>query len=203
MQPDEFTRRFAVSRETLDRFNCYEHLLRKRSQSLSLVGRSTLDDIWTRHFADSAQLIEHVGTQGPLLDMGTGGGFPGLVLAIMGVKDVHLSDNNQKKIAFLEEVAFETRTQVTIHNCKVEAIRNVEFGLLLARGLSPLAKLLASAEHLLNPDTKALFLKGRRAAEEVTEASRSWNFQCKFLPSLTSADSSILHLSTVLRREAA
>ena len=140
MQPEDFAAKFDVSRETIERLIIYERLLQEWGQSLSLVGRATLDDVWHRHFADSAQLFPLM--RGPALDMGTGAGFPGMVLAIMGIDGTHLCDNNQKKIEFLQEVAFQTGAQVTIHNYKAEAVPDTGFSTITARALAPLDDLL-------------------------------------------------------------
>ena len=191
MQPEQFGQKFGVSRETLERLSIYERLLQDWGKTLSLVSRSTLDDIWNRHFADSAQILPLL--RGPLLDMGTGAGFPGMVLAIMGVKDVHLSDNNQKKIEFLKEVKAQTRCKVTIHNCKSEVVPDHKFGTLTARALAPLDELLKIAAPFFGPKTQAIFLKGRSYEAEVETASHDWSFDCEPRSSLTNADSATCH----------
>jgi 16S rRNA (guanine527-N7)-methyltransferase len=194
---------YGVSRETLERLAIYETLLRERGKTLSLVGRSTLDDVWHRHFLDSAQLWPLLKPDAPLLDMGTGAGFPGMVLAIMGARNIHLSDNNQLKAAFLSEVAAATGTTVTIHNCKVEALPALEIDVATARALTDLGRLLALGERFFLKGAVGLFLKGAKANEEVAEARRHWQFSTEIIPSRTSDQSSILRLAGIKRHKVA
>ena len=193
---------YAVSRETLDRLAIYETLLQEHGQTLSLVGRSTLDNIWQRHFLDSAQLWPCFDVNAPLLDMGTGAGFPGLVLAMMGAGDVHLAENNQQKVAFLHEVAKATATKVTIHNCKAEALPPIKFKTITARALSNLDQLLFLGEKFFAKGAEGLFLKGAKADEEIAEARKAWDFSLSVTTSRTSEQSSILHLSRIKRKTA-
>jgi 16S rRNA (guanine527-N7)-methyltransferase len=196
------TNTYGVSRETLERLALYETLLQQRGQTLSLVGRSTLTDIWQRHFLDSAQLWPLLDPAARLLDMGTGAGFPGLVLAIMGATGVHLSENNQQKVAFLHEVAAATGTEVTIHNCKVEALPPLPFETITARALSSLDHLFDLGERFFQNGAEGLFLKGGKAADEIAFARRRWDFQLETIPSLTSDQSSILRLAAIKRHKA-
>ncbi len=203
MQPEEFADLFPVSRETLDKLRIYERLLREWGQTLSLVGRATLDDIWSRHFADSAQLFPLIKGKTPLLDMGSGAGFPGMVLAIMGLRHVHLSDNNQKKTEFLRTVANETATPIVIDNCKAEAVPDTGFTTITARGLASLDELLRLSFRLHGKHTQGLFLKGKSHVEELVAADRDWTYHCDIIPSVTSAESAILRITHLERRKAA
>ena len=185
----------------MHRLEVYETLLRERTQTLSLVGRATLDMVWERHFLDSAQLWPLI-TNRTVLDMGTGAGFPGMVLAIMGAPDVHLSENNQQKVAFLKLVAERTETRVVIHNCKAEALHGSLFdnSVITARAVAPLADLLQMGRGLFTHGAEGLFLKGRAAVQEVEEARKSWDFDLETTPSFTSPESSILHLTRIRPR---
>ncbi len=203
MQRDAFAAMFDVSRETLARLDIYEAMLRDWGQTLSLVGRATLDDVWDRHFADSAQILPLVKSKGPILDMGTGAGFPGMVLAIMGIENIHLSDNNQKKIEFLQAVAQATGTAVTIHNCKAEAVPNRNFGTITARALASLDELLGIAARFFGPATQGVFLKGKAHPAELEAAQQDWMFTAAITPSLTNADSAIIRITNLERRKAA
>jgi 16S rRNA (guanine527-N7)-methyltransferase len=192
----KFLGAFDVSRETMERLDIYEKILREWSTRLSLVGRKTLDDIWERHFLDSAQLWPWIDSR-CVLDIGTGAGFPGMVLAIMGAPDIHLSDNNQQKIAFLHEVAEKTGTAVTIHNSKAESLASHGVEIVTARAVAPLERLLAMASPFFSNGAEGLFLKGRNASAEIGVALRNWNFDLESAPSLTSPESSILHLRRI------
>ena len=191
---------YNVSRETMDRLELHHTLLVERSATLSLVGCATLADAWERHFLDSAQLYPLVLGRGGILDIGTGAGFPGLVLAIMGINPMHLADNNQQKVAFLSDVADATKTAVTIHNVKAEALPKMDIAIVTSRALAPLSTLLAMGARFHAAGAEGLFLKGRKAREEVAEARKLWDFDLESLPSLTSPESSILRLRQIRPR---
>src|SRR5258708_15513926 len=123
LDPHGFAALSGVSRETLARFEAYAELLVRWSARINLVAASTIGDLWRRHFLDSAQLFAHVpqGAQS-LIDLGSGAGFPGLVLAISGVSGVELIEADARKCAFLHEAARIAATSVTIHNARIEAV---------------------------------------------------------------------------------
>ena len=121
MNADDFRQAAGVSRETLERLTAYADLLVKWQAKINLVGPDTIPSLWRRHFLDSAQVFPLL-PQGihRLVDMGSGAGFPGLVLAVMGVGDVHLIESDARKCAFLREAARITGTPVTVHNARIE-----------------------------------------------------------------------------------
>jgi len=189
-----------VSRETLDRLETYTALLRKWAPRINLVGRSTLDDLWRRHMLDSAQLYPHLPPHArTLVDLGSGAGFPGMVLAIMGVPDVHLIESNQRKCAFLREVARATGIKVTVHAARAEELVPFPADVVTARALAPLSILLEYAEPFLTPSSVCLFLKGRRYEEELTETQKKWNITHHMFSSLTEPEGGILRLEAVSR----
>jgi len=124
MSPESFCRAFPVSRETLDRLRRYGALLEKWQKRINLVAAGTVPDLWRRHMLDSAQLmvpIAALNKEKPMiLDLGSGAGFPGLVLAMLDAGEVHLVESDQRKCAFLREVARETETALTIHESRIE-----------------------------------------------------------------------------------
>lgn len=195
MTPEAFRQKTGVSRETLARLETYLALLTKWNRAINLVGRGTLDDPWRRHMLDSAQLY-------PLLpagarrvaDMGSGAGFPGMVLAIMGAPDVHLIEADRRKAAFLREVARATGTPVTLHTDRLESAPRLQADVVTARALAPLRQLLAYAQNLLAPGGLCLFLKGKNADTELTDAKSAWYIECDQVPSATNPGSSILML---------
>ena len=141
--PDGFAALSGVSRETLARLETYAELLRRWSARINLVGANTLADPWRRHFLDSAQLLAHVppGTQ-TLIDLGSGAGFPGLVLAILGMPGVELIEADARKCAFLREAARLAAAPVTIRNARIEAAAPRIVDVVTARGCAPLDRLL-------------------------------------------------------------
>jgi len=195
---EAFQRAAGVSRETCDRLELYLELLRRWQRRINLVGRGTLEDPWRRHFLDSAQLFNLLPAGQPqVLDVGSGAGFPGLVLAIMGAENVTLVDSDKRKCAFLREAARITRTRVSIHADRIEALhgRIPQPDVIVARAFAPLPLLLNRIKLFLKPNLLCLFLKGRRAEEELTAIQDTWQFQMNRIPSITDPSGIILRLT--------
>lgn len=200
MTPDEFARRTNVSRETLARLHRYAETLEKWNRRINLVGRGTVDDLWRRHMLDSAQLLPLIPEgAGSLVDLGSGAGFPGLVLAICGVENVHLIEADRKKCAFLREVVRETGAAVSIHNRRIEEIESFQADVVTSRALAPLPKLLDMAGRFSKKHSILLFLKGRSADRELTDAAKEWNMRVDRIPSQTDAEGTILRLEAISR----
>ncbi|MDH7798003.1 MULTISPECIES: 16S rRNA (guanine(527)-N(7))-methyltransferase RsmG [unclassified Beijerinckia] len=177
-----------VSRETLARLELYEDRLRKWQKVKNLVAPSTLDQIWTRHFADSQQILAHGGGAKTWVDLGSGGGFPGLVIAIcLAGTDarVHLVESDHRKCAFLRDVARETQAPAVVHNLRIEdcyaAVGRVD--MVTARALAPLWKLLDLAAPFIEDGAKCLFLKGQDVESELTEATISSSLEVSLIKS--------------------
>jgi 16S rRNA (guanine527-N7)-methyltransferase len=199
--PEDFARTFSVSRETVERLETYEALLRLWQKTINLVAPSTLDDIWHRHFADSAQLLAHAPpTAERWLDLGSGAGFPGLVLAILladrGSGRVTLIESDTRKAAFLAEVARKTGVAVDIRGTRIEkSATQAKLGpvdVVTARALAPLRRLLDLSAPFFSGSTMGLFLKGREAEAEVEAARKLWDFEPELKPSLTDASGRIV-----------
>ena len=129
--------------------------------------------------------------------MGTGAGFPGLVLAILGLPDVHLVENNMQKVAFLRSVVDALGLPVTIHGMKSDAVKPFVAGTVTARALKPLDQLIGFGKRFLGQNSVCLFPKGRRAEEEMAVAARKWHMKAERFPSVTDPDSTIFRLSDV------
>lgn len=201
MNPAQFQERFRVSRETLEKLQIYESQLRKWNPAINLVAKSTLDDIWGRHLADSAQLMPLVPTGISLqVDLGSGAGFPGLVMAILGGHPVHLIESDQRKAAFLRETARLTGADATIHAVRIEAATVPPADLVTARALAELSLLLPWAYRLMKKDGVCLFPKGKTAADELTAVADSWNMRVERFPSQTDAAGTLLRLSDISPR---
>ncbi|GAA0572000.1 16S rRNA (guanine(527)-N(7))-methyltransferase RsmG [Caenispirillum bisanense] len=198
MTPEQFQAETGVSRETLDRLRLYADLLEKWQQRINLVGPATLPDLWRRHMLDSAQLWPLLPPEVPrLIDIGSGAGFPGLVLAILGVPEVHLIESDQRKGAFLREVARQTGATVTVHSARIEAIRDLTAPVVTARALAALPKLLDLAVPLLAPGGVCLFLKGQNIVEELTSARKTWIFDEDRTPSRSDSTGLVLRVREV------
>jgi 16S rRNA (guanine527-N7)-methyltransferase len=197
---EEFAALTGVSRETLARLERYAALLRQWSARINLVGRATLDDIWRRHFLDSAQLVEFLpdGANG-VVDLGSGAGFPGLVLAILGVSGVELIEADSRKAAFLREAVRVTGAAAEIRQCRIEAVPPRNVAVVTARACAPLDRLLELARRFIGPDTTCLFLKGERAAEELTLAGKAWTMSAACHPSRADPRGTVLKLQQVGR----
>jgi 16S rRNA (guanine527-N7)-methyltransferase len=198
--PEDFAARFAVSRETIVKLSTYEALLRQWQRTINLVAPSTLDQVWSRHFADSAQLLALAPAGAKSwLDLGSGAGFPGLVLAIIlaerGGASVTLIESDTRKAAFLAEVARQTGVPVDILRARIEnSATQAKVDVITARALAPLPRLLDLAGTYFSAETVGLFLKGREAQAEVDQALKRWEFLSALHPSLTDSDGRVVEV---------
>jgi len=194
--PKEFQALVGVSRETLERLETYAQLLGKWQRAINLVGPATLPDLWRRHFLDSAQLSSFLpilaGRTRRIADLGSGAGFPGLVLAILGCGEVHLVESDRRKAQFLREVSRETGARTRLHEARIEELSPLSADLVTARALAPLERLLDYVGRHLAPGGLALLPKGREAAAELTRAQRRWSMTVEQRPSLSDAEGSVL-----------
>ena len=193
-----------VSRETIQKLEQFIVLVRKWTKSINLIAPSTSDNIWNRHILDSAQILK-LAPKGwkNWIDIGSGGGFPGLVIAIMdeNQRPMTLIESDQRKCLFLNTVRRELDLNVTICHERIETAEVKPSDILSARALAPLTELLTFSQTLLSPSGTALFPKGASYKEELDRASMDWHFDVMTHPSLTSPDSRILELSGIQKRE--
>lgn len=197
MTAAEFGNLTGVSRETLQRLGSYLALLAQWQNSMNLVGRSTLADPWRRHVWDSAQLHPLIARGSTVADLGSGAGFPGLVLAILGGLTVRLVEADQRKAVFLREAARQTATQVDILVGRAEALPPILSDVVTARALAPVADVLALGRRWLKPGGVCLLLKGRTAEDEIADARRVWRFDVERMASNSEAGASILRLGGI------
>ncbi len=194
-----------VSRETLERLDTYAALLAKWNASINLVAKSTLNELWTRHFLDSAQILE---ISDPdtcnWADLGTGGGFPGLIVAILAAETrpdlkVTCVESDLRKATFLRTITRETGLTADVISERIEQVPPLGADLVSARALASLDKLLGFAERHLRPGGIAIFPKGAGYKAEVTEAQKSWGFSIQTYPSKTDPEATILKLGDLRR----
>jgi len=185
---NRFKDAFNVSRETMAQMTIYAQTLSKWQQSINLVGPSTLQNLWIRHFTDSLELGEHAPEPGKnWLDIGTGAGFPGLVLATCGQqkkRQVDLVESNTRKCAFLREVSRQMKVSVNIHNCRIEAIdsqtiQDMSLDVVTARALAPLDELLKLAEKAFMHGAVGIFPRGQDIEDELTACDKYWKMKTK------------------------
>ncbi len=192
-----------VSRETREKLELLERELRRWQAIKNLVGPATLDQIWDRHIVDSLQLLSLAPEAKTWLDLGSGAGFPGLVLAIAGQErglKVHLVESNSRKCAFLRHIARLTGSTATVHEARLETIVPdfiSKADVVSARALASLTQLLEWTEPMLKAGTIGLFPKGRDAESELTEARKRWTFKADILPSRTDSDARILRITSI------
>jgi 16S rRNA (guanine527-N7)-methyltransferase len=208
--PADFETAFSVSRETLERLKTYESLLQQWQKTINLVAPSTLAQAWHRHFADSAQLVALAPSQPKTwVDLGSGAGFPGLVIAIMlapaGKTRVTLIECDSRKAAFLREVARQVAVPVDILPLRIEAAATratlKRAAVVSARALAPLPRLLALAAPLFGPDTTGLLLKGREASRELQAAELEWKFNSELVPSSTDPEARVVIVRSLASRQ--
>lgn len=188
-----------VSRETAERLDCFAALLAQWQERMNLIAASTQAKLWTRHIADSLQLLELAPDARTWADLGSGGGFPGLVLACALADTpgacIHLVESNAKKAAFLREAARVTRAPAIIHAVRiVDFVENLRdpIEVVTARALAPLADLLAAAYPLLQRGAAGIFPKGQDIEAELTEATKCWSIGASLAPSRTDPKARII-----------
>ncbi|MDJ0894968.1 MAG: 16S rRNA (guanine(527)-N(7))-methyltransferase RsmG [Alphaproteobacteria bacterium] len=201
LTPSGFAESTGVSRETLDRLQVYADLLIRWNARINLVAASTVNDLWRRHFLDSAQLAPLIaarqsalGRPPRIVDLGSGAGFPGMVLAILGCGDVALVESNRKKVAFLQTVARETATRVRVHASRIEECEALNADVVTSRALGPLKKVIEFARNSAAPGGIALLSRGKGWERELTRLPESLRLKLKPFPSRTDPDSVILEL---------
>lgn len=189
--------RLGVSRETAERLDLLAELVKKWNAKINLVSKNTVDDLFHRHILDSAQLwnlptaeVHH------WADLGSGGGFPGLVIGCLseGRFRVSLVESDSRKAAFLNEASRQLGLGCEIHNDRIEVISPMNADVVSARALAPLPKLLKLAERHLSENGECLFLKGAEVENELKEAAREWTMQVDRLSSLTVNGGTILRI---------
>jgi 16S rRNA (guanine527-N7)-methyltransferase len=210
--PDDFAAAFAVSRETVQRLETYAALLQMWQPTINLVASSTLPDVWHRHFADSAQLLA-LAPAGSLswLDLGSGGGFPGLVIGLMLAERwgsrLTLIESDARKSAFLREVVRQTGLgallRVDILADRIETAANTAsvgtVDVISARALAPLNRLLGWCQPYFGGKTVGLLPKGRDLAAEIEVARAHWRFAAELVESRTQEDGRIVVLRDLAR----
>ncbi len=202
---EKFCSHVFVSRETYEKLCVFHKTLIKWQNSINLISKSTIKNIWERHFLDSAQLYKFVkDIEGNIMDFGSGAGFPGIVLAIMGKKNIHLVESDYKKCVFLKEIAMLTETDITIHNCRIEDLSFINVDLITCRALASLSKLIDYVEGFIDKALaekqklpKLLFLKGKSYHSEVLELGNNNKIIFEEYPSITDKHGRILYIKKI------
>lgn len=201
--PEDFSAASNVSHETIERLKVYDATLRKWNEKVNLVAKSTIPDIWHRHFADSAQLFHLACDLGGLwADLGAGAGFPGMVIAILAKEKapgltVALVESDARKCAFLSTVATLTGVKVRIINERAESATPLGATTLSARALAPLETLYPLARRHLAENGECLFLKGATVESELTTVRRIWDSSVEAIASVTDPKGVVLRIGDI------
>ncbi|KZY49474.1 16S rRNA (guanine(527)-N(7))-methyltransferase RsmG [Sulfitobacter sp. KE29] len=196
-------RKLDVSRETFEKLEAFGELVRKWNPRINLVSKSSLEDLWTRHILDSVQVFNLAEGSGVWVDLGSGGGFPGIVVSILNQEerhfDVTLVESDQRKCAFLRTAIRELTLEASVKNERIEEVKSLNADVLSARALADLTKLLGFAELHLKPEGTALFPKGQSWQREGEEARLSWMYGLEPVPSQTNPEAAILKIKDIAR----
>lgn len=189
-----------VSRETMERLIVFDQLIRKWNPTINLISKASMDDLWSRHIEDSAQIYQHIPLDAvKCVDIGSGGGLPGIVLAVIA-KDLAperqftLIESDQRKATFLRQAVRTLDLNTKVLANRTEAVNPLRADLLSARALAPLSKLLATAQHHLTPKGTCLFPKGETYVQEIADARKQFVFDCDAIQSLTDPKGAILKI---------
>lgn len=194
-----------VSRETMVDLEKLAELLVKWNKTINLVSKSTLDGLWARHILDSAQVwARRPESVENWVDLGSGGGFPALVLAAIAkheapVLEFHMIESDARKCAFLRNVSRETSLKTTVHTCRIESAPDIKADVVSARALASVDKLLEMSGNFLKQDAFCLFLKGQGCAIEVKNAQESWRFESETTESISDSAGEILKIWNIER----
>jgi len=193
---NEFLGDIAVSRETINLLEEYVALVLRWQKSINLVGPSTVKDIWRRHILDCAQLYRYLKPPGSLMDLGSGAGLPGLVIAILGHSKVKLIESNKTKCTFLREASRSLGISVEIIDSRIEEVKLTKTAdYITSRALAPLDQLLCYSARLLGHQGKCYFLKGHNIESELTAAKKNWNMMVTKHRSKSCTDGVILEIT--------
>ena len=204
---DTFSRLIQVSRETITSLKKYESYLIKSNKTLNLIGESTINEIWIRHFLDSSQVIDFIDENHKgLIDLGSGAGFPGLVIAILA-KDrkirlkVELIEKSPKKASFLREIVNYLNLNVEVSNINaLTDVKKLEADLIVARAFKPLKIILQFLDKNTKNWKKVFLFLGKTGQDELLQASKSWHIKYKQRMSVTSNDSIVIEINKLTKK---
>jgi 16S rRNA (guanine527-N7)-methyltransferase len=191
----------AVSRETLDRLAAFRAMVIAEASNQNLISQASISQIWVRHIVDSAQLLCHAPAKGRWLDLGTGAGFPGIVIALLRDRPITLVESRRKRVTFLQDLIDQFALHhVDLVGSSVESMETDPFSVISARAFAPLPRLLTLAHRFSRPKTVWLLPKGRSAREEVDSVKGEWTGVFHVKQSLTDSEAHIIVAQGVTRK---
>ena len=200
-----FKDRIKPSEHTVIKLKKFVNMLRAHQKKMNLIGKSTISSIWIRHILDSAQIEKILPKENKkyiTVDVGTGAGFPGLVLAAMGRKDLLLCEKSKKKNIFLNDVIKECNLKVDLYNDRIENLRASNIRTIISRAFAPLKSFILKVRHCLYYDTTLVLHKGKEYMKEIIEAKSLFYFDYKCFDSTTNSDSKILIINNIKDKDA-
>ncbi len=196
MDKTSVIKKYNLNKKQIDLISNYIRKLKKSNKKHNLVGSSTIENIWDRHINDSLQLSEFIlKKNSSIIDLGTGAGFPGVILSVFGYTNILLIDSKMKKIDFIKEFASENKIQIKTICTRVEKIKNQQFDFIVCRAFAPLVKLLDYSLFFTKKNTSLLFLKGRNVKNEINDAKKIYSFKYNLFPSKSAGDGFVLKVN--------
>jgi 16S rRNA (guanine527-N7)-methyltransferase len=178
----------------------FERLLLKWNSKINLISKSSEKDILYRHILDSVQLIKYIDKEKKVIDLGSGGGFPGIILSYAGVKNITLVESNRKKCAFLLQASLLSDFTIKIRSERCEDIKDLQGDIITARGFASIKDILALSTNLRTNSTEYLLLKGKSADIEIMDAKKEWKCSTWNISSITDNESQIVQIRNVMRK---
>lgn len=195
---DEIRKFFPLNATQIKNLEDFVELLLQENDNFNFIGKSTIENIWDRHILDSAQLLRFVDNKNlKFADFGSGAGFPGIVLSILGLREIHLIEKSFRKSEFLRRAKVFSQNKIFVQQSKLEEMAALEFDCIVSRALAPLDQLLIYTQKFLKKDGYCLFLKGKNLLKEIELAKKTFQFEYELHPSLTSQESNIIKVSKI------
>ena len=192
---------FNLSKNQVEKIEFFISQIINYNKHTNLVGKSTIENIWERHVLDCLQLSKHINEKKlKIFDIGTGAGLPGVLLSIIGYKNVLMVDSVKKKTDFIKGVVKELTLSARVQNKRIEKVKGVKQDIIVSRALAPLSKLLTYALLHSEKNTTLLFLKGRSVNSEIETAMKNFDFDFKKFESVSSGDGCILQINNFIKK---
>ena len=192
---------FNLSKNQVEKIEFFISQIINYNKHTNLVGKSTIENIWERHVLDCLQLSKHINEKKlKIFDIGTGAGLPGVLLSIIGYKNVLMVDSVKKKTDFIKGVVKELTLSARVQNKRIEKVKEVKQDIIVSRALAPLSKLLTYALLHSEKNTTLLFLKGRSVNNEIEIAMKNFDFDFKKFESVSSGDGCILQINNFIKK---
>jgi 16S rRNA (guanine527-N7)-methyltransferase len=192
---------FNLSKNQVEKIEFFISQIINHNKHTNLVGKSTIENFWNRHVLDCLQLSKHINEKKlKIFDIGTGAGLPGILLSIIGYKNVLMVDSVKKKTDFIKGVVKELTLSAKVQNKRIEKVKGVKQDIIVSRALAPLSKLLTYALLHSEKNTTLLFLKGRSVNSEIETAMKNFDFDFKKFESMSSEDGCILQINNFIKK---